>query len=177
MWMAAVTFTLLATVVPTGPDIVDSSQVREDPVASAKAWSQFQAQLAREERGQRLRYDRDHIRAHKAVLATIRRERARYDRARTSRAVEILQATMGSVAAALRRQVQEIDPWGNGSKVGDDYEAIIKMLETDYPAALITAFNGDRSALIERRAALEGRLQKLRGWLAQAAKQGDDEDE
>src|SRR5438132_7912227 len=120
MWIARIALVAAALArISSSPDIVPSDEIREDPVAGKKAQTEFAARGMREERDRRLRYDRDHMRAHRAVLALIRKARARFDRVRAKRALDAAAESVRGIVAQGRQRVQQIDRWRNNSKVLD----------------------------------------------------------
>lgn len=177
MWIAhlALLAATLSRISPS-PDIVPSDEVREDPVAGKKAEAERAAEEAREERARRLRYDRDHMRAHRAVLAVIRKARARYDRVRSRRALDAAADAVRGIVAAARQDVQEIDRWRNSSMVLADYDALLALLEKQYPEGVAESLRGEPRALGDVRAQFDARIKKVRAWLSDAAKRPDDED-
>jgi leucyl aminopeptidase (aminopeptidase T) len=84
---------------------------------------------------------------HRAVLATIRSLRARYDHARTARAVDKAQSEMPAAIADVQRRITHIDQWGNNSKLLGDYAAMLSALEQPYRTACKSAIAGDAAAL------------------------------
>lgn len=177
MWIAHVA--LLAVTlsrISTSPDIVPSDEVREDPLAGKKAEAERAAEEAREERARRLRYDREHMRAHRTVLALIRKARARYDRVRSARALDATADAVRAIVVKARQEVQEIDRWRNSSMVLADYDALLALFDQPYPAAVAASLRGEPRALADLRAQFDGRMKKIHDWLSAAAKQGDEED-
>lgn len=168
---------LAETVTPrsASPDIVTSDRLREDPVAGKKAYQQFQVQLKREDEENQLRFDRDHMREHEAVLALFRKSRARYDRARTKRAVDGAHQAAHEIAVDVRQRMEQIDRWRNHAKLFADYDALLKLVEDDYPPALLASFSGDAAQLASVRLAFDEHMKTARKWLARAVKQGDEE--
>lgn len=177
MWIAQIAL-LAATLsrISPSPDIVPSDEIREDPAAGKKAEAERAAEEAREERARRLRYDRDHMRAHRAVLALIRKARARYDRVRNGRALDAATEAVRAIVAEARQKVQEIDRWRNSSLVLADYDALLGLFDQPYPAAVAASLRGEPRPIAGVRAQFDERMMKIRHWLSQAAKQGDDED-
>jgi hypothetical protein len=159
----------------SSPDIVTSDHIREDPVAGKKAYEEFLIQLKREDEENQLRFDRDHMRDHRAVLALFRKARARYDRARTKRAVDGAHEAAHEIAVDIRHRMEQIDRWRNNAKVFADYDALLKLIEDDYPPALVASFNGEPEQLAGVRTAFDEHMKTVRQWLAQAVKQGDEE--
>jgi hypothetical protein len=158
------------------PDIVDSSHVREDVEAGRKAQAAFQARVAREDHDRQLRFDRVHMREHKQMLALFRKARARYDRARTERAIDGARTATRGGATSIRHTMEEMDRWRNSSKVFGDYDALLESIENAYPAALEASLRGDRQPLTAVRASFDAHMNGVRRWLAQAAKHVDEPD-
>src|SRR4029079_5362645 len=137
MWIAHIAL-LAATLsrISTSPDIVPSDEVREDPAAGKKGEAERAAEEAREERARRLRYDRGHMRAHRAVLALIHKARARYDRVRSVRTLDAAAEDVRGIVAKARQEMQQIDRWRNSSMVLGDYDALLALFEKQYPEAV-----------------------------------------
>jgi hypothetical protein len=177
MWIAQVAlFAATLSRISPSPDIVPSDEVREDLAAGKKAEAQRAAEEAREERARRLRYDRDHMRAHRAVLALIRKARARYDRVRSARTLDATAEAVRDIVAKARQEVQQIDRWRNSSMVLADYDALLALFDEQYPAAGAASLRGEPRAIADLRAQFDGRMKKIRDWLSEAARQGNDED-
>ena len=128
------------------------ARLPEDPVAGAKATQQWRDFMAAEERERRLRYDRDHLKDHRAVLKVLVATRARYDRARTKAAVLAIQKRLPPTVDGVRARITRIDHWGNNSNLLADYDAILKPLADTYPTARIAALDGDHAPLDAQRA-------------------------
>jgi hypothetical protein len=146
----------------------------EDPAAGAKSTQQWREFMASEEHERRLRYDRRHLKEHRAVLKFITATRARYDRARTRAAVLAVQQRLLSSADDVRRRIKAIDHWGNNSNLLDDYDALLNSLSVAYPATRIASFDGDRAPLEARRAEFDLRVKHAKAWLAEAADAKDE---
>jgi hypothetical protein len=177
MWIAR--FLLAAATlarISTSPDIVQSDEIREDVAAGKKAAAEFAAREARDERDRRLRYDRDHMREHRALLALIRKARARYDRVRSRRALDGAVEAVRGIVADGRQRVQQIDRWRNSSKVLEDYDALFALFDKAYPEAVASSLRGERHALAEARAQCDARMKKIRDWLSEAAIHEDDDE-
>jgi len=156
-------------------EVLDSSQIKEDPVAGKKAEAEFLKRLAREDRHLWLLFDRQHLRQHQAVTAGLVKARARYEQARSKRAFDSARQDVGILLADVRLKMRDIDEWRNGSKIFADYDVLIKIIETDYPAALQASLSGNKRAVFDVRRAFDAQLKKLRAWLAEAAKEPEEE--
>lgn len=159
---------------PSG-EVLDSSQVKEDPVAGKKAEAAHLKRLAREDRHIWLVFDRQHMREHKAVLAGLMKARARYEKVRSTRALDPARQDVGTMLDDVRQKMRDIDEWRNGSKIFADYDVLIKLVETDYPVALQASLKGNKRTLVGVRRQFNVQAQKLRSWLAEAAREPDEE--
>jgi hypothetical protein len=157
------------------PEVVESSEVKEDPAAGKKAYEAFRKHQAREERHHRLLFDRQHMRQHKAVLAGLQKARARYERVRSKRALDPARQDVSVMLDDVRQKIREIDEWRNGSKLFGDYDVLIKTVEADYPAALQASLKGEKRKLIAVRREFDVQLKKITSWLAEAAREPDEE--
>jgi hypothetical protein len=72
--------------------------------------------------------------------------------------------------------VQQIDRWRNSSMVLADYDALLALFDEQYPAAVAASLRGEPRAIADLRAQFDGRMKKIRDWLSEAARQGNDED-
>jgi hypothetical protein len=133
--------------------------------------------LAREDRHLWLLFDRQHMRQHQAVLAGLIKARARYERVRSQRALDAARPEVGVVLKDVRQRMRDIDEWRNGSKIFGDYDVLIKLIETDYPAALQASLKGDKRTLLGARREFDAQLKKVRSWLAEAAREPEREPE
>ncbi|HVY25664.1 MAG TPA: hypothetical protein VHB79_03905 [Polyangiaceae bacterium] len=131
--------------------------------------------LAREDRHLWLLFDRQHLRQHQAVLSGLLKARARYEQPRSQRALDSARQEVSVLLDDARKKMRDIDEWRNGSKIFADYDALIQIIETDYPAALQASLKGNKRALCEARREFNARLKKLRAWLAEAAREPEEE--
>ena len=141
---------------PPGPSLLP-----EDPVAGAKATAEWQAHLVKEERERKLRYDRDRIKDHRAVLRFLVAPRARLDRATTPAAQAAARARLPPAIEAVRQRITKIDKWGTNSNLLADYDAMLKALAGTYPTP-------------ELKADLDAREKRIKDWLAEAARTEDE---
>jgi hypothetical protein len=146
----------------------------EDPVEGAKATAQWRAHLAEEERERKLRYDRDRMKDHRAVLRFLTATRARYDRARSKAAVTAIQARLPPAIRGVRQRITRIDHWGVNSNLLGDYDALLNALADGYPAARADALSGAPAALTTLKADLDAREARIKAWLAEAAETEDE---
>jgi len=147
----------------------------EDPVKGAKSTAQWREHLAAEEHERKLLFDRAHLREHRAVRKLLVAARARYDRAKTKRAVLAVRQRMPSTIEDLRRRIARIDHWGNHSNLLGDYDAYLKALAETYPAARIDFLDGRPDALDAIRRDLDERARRIDAWLVEAAESKDEQ--
>jgi hypothetical protein len=152
----------------------DSGRLPEDPVAGAKSTQQWREHLAAEEHERKLRYDRDRMKDHRAVLKFLVATRARYDRAKTRAAVTAIRARLPPAVEGVRRRITKIDHWGTNSNLLEDYDVMLKALSDAYPTACIASFDGNRAPLETLKADLDKRTKHIKDWLAEAATAEDE---
>jgi hypothetical protein len=146
----------------------------EDPVAGAKSTAQWREHLAAEERERQLQFDSQRLKEHRAVLKLLVAARARYDRAKSKTAVLSVQKRLPPAVEEIRRRITQIDRHGNSSRLLGDYDAYLKALSEDYPAARVAALGGDRAPLASLQADLDARTKHIKDWLAEAAASKDE---
>lgn len=146
----------------------------EDPVAGKRSEEQWRAHMREEEEHRQLAFDRRRLKQHRAVVRLLTAARARYDRARSEAEVTRVSARMPAVADDVRRRMKAIDPWGNNSRPLADYEALLAVLATGYPAAKRAALAGDGQSLAQLRTETDERFDKITRWLAEAAETEDE---
>lgn len=146
----------------------------EDPVAGAKSTQQWREHMAFEEHERKLHYDRDRLKKHRAVVKFLTATRARYDRAKTKAAVTAIRTRLPPAVEGVRKQITAIDKWGTNSNLLEDYDVFLKALSDGYPAARVTALDGDRGPLDALRTDLDRRTKHIKNWLAEAAESKDE---
>ncbi len=151
-----------------------SGRLPEDPVLAAKSTAEWREHLVAEERERKLRYDRDRLKHHRAVVRAIVAARARYDRAGGKAAVAAVRARAPQALADVRARIAKIDHWGTNSNLLADYDALLIALADGYPAARLSALDGDRAPLATLRAEFDRRLTAIKAWLAEAASAKDE---
>ena len=152
----------------------DAGRLPEDPVLGAKSTQQWREHMAREERERKLRYDRDRMKQHRAVLRFLTSTRARYDRAKTKTAVTAIRTRLPPAVEGLRKQITAIDKWGTNSNLLGDYDVLLNALSDAYPTARAAALDGDRAPLDAQRAEFDRRVKAIKEWLAAAAEAEDE---
>jgi hypothetical protein len=152
----------------------DAGRLPEDPVLGAKSTQQWREHLVHEERERKLRYDRDRMQDHRAVLKVLVTTRARYDRATTRAAVLAIQKRLPPAVDGARKRMAAIDKWGTNSNLLQDYDALLKALSDAYPSARLAALAGERAPLDAERAEFDRRAKRIKDWLAEAAEAADE---
>jgi len=146
----------------------------EDPAKGAAATAQWRAHLAAEERERKLRYDRDRMKDHRAVLRFLIATRARYERATSKATVLAIRARLPPAIDNVRRRITRIDHWGVNSNLLGDYDVMLAALADTYPTARIKFLDGDRAPLLALRADFDRRQKAINDWLAEAAESEDE---
>jgi hypothetical protein len=146
----------------------------EDPAAGAKSTAQWRAHMVAEEHERKLHWDRDHLKAHRAVVKFLVTTRARYDRAKTKAAVTAIRTRLPPAVDGARKQIARIDHWGTNSNLLEDYDALLTALSDAYPAARIAFLDGDHAPLDAQKADFDRRTKHIDDWLAEAAEAKDE---
>jgi hypothetical protein len=144
------------------------SGLPEDPAAGRKSDAEWRRHMDWEERERQLSFDKNRIPQHRAVIQRLAAARARYDRARTTAAVERVRADMPALRQDLQARSTEIDHWHVNSPLIADYDAEMTDLERAYPDAKVAALGGAAQPLRAVRARMDQRKKKMAEWLAAA---------
>jgi hypothetical protein len=144
------------------------SGLPEDPTAGSKSEAEWRRHMDWEERERQLSFDKNRIPQHRAVIQRLAAARARYDRARTTAAVERVRADMPALRQDLQARSTEIDHWHVNSPLIADYDAEMTDLESAYPDAKVAALGGAAQPLRAVRARMDQRKKKMAEWLAAA---------
>jgi hypothetical protein len=120
-------------------------------------------------------YDSIHVDEHRALLAFVKKTRARYDQAATqlrgrpasvgARRIEQLQASQQRSIGAQIDALQGLDPTGSQSSLTADHGTNLNFLADEYPAAIIGALAGDPQPLEEIRAEMDRHQQNIQSAL------------
>src|SRR5262249_52885030 len=130
---------------------------------------QWRQHMDDEERERQLGFDRQHMKEHRAVVARFKAARASYDRATTEGALTKARDDVSHRVEEVRKQIAELDHWGNNSRLHDDYSALETSLTSDYPDAKLAALKGDGTALKKVQSTFDAHLKTISGWLEEAA--------
>jgi hypothetical protein len=66
--------------------------------------------------------------------------------------------------------LRAMDPRGGNSNIGTDHDVVLNLLANDYPAAIVSFFQGQTKPLAEIRAELDKREKKISSWLDEVKK-------
>jgi hypothetical protein len=154
---------------PVGASTVNAAALPEDLEAGKRAEAQWREHLDEEEEGRQLGFDRRRLKQHRALIRRIRTTRARVSGARTLPALAKVQGDLPAQIALLRRDVEQIDPWGVTSRLLPDYSALVSLLAGDYGEAKAEALRGQPAALAAANKAFDEHLELMEKKLEQAA--------
>lgn len=149
-------------------------QLPEDPELAAKSSAQWEEHLREEEEHRQLCYDRDRLPQHRSVMAQLTAMRQRYDGAKSEAALASARAQVNQRAPALRKTLDEIDPWKNSSRALPEQEAILNLLVQSYPDARLAALRGTARADESVAAELDRRTIAIGQTLGRAEKCKDE---
>jgi hypothetical protein len=158
-----------------GPASLPAS-LPEDPVAGRKATEQWRQHLLHEEHERRMRYDKLRLRQHRAVFKLLKEARARYERARTTAAVDTIRPQVAALLEDVQGHIAAIDRWADSSYFLEDYDAALAILTDPYPQAKIAALKGDAAALAKLRAALDAHSSKIAERLVEVENENENEE-
>jgi hypothetical protein len=147
----------------------NSNRLPEDAALGKRSQLQWRKHMDDEERERQIGFDRQHLKAHRAVVARFRAARSLYDRATTEAALAKARTEMPQRVEEIQKQVTELDHWGNNSRLLGDYTALEASLTSDYADAKLAALKGEGAALKKTQAAFDGHLKTIAEWLEEAA--------
>jgi hypothetical protein len=153
------------------------ARLPEDPLAGKQSEQQWRQHMVHEEDERQMQFDLQREEQHRGLRKLIAASRARYDQARSEAALAKVRAEMPRKLADIEKQVKQLDPWGNNSRLLPDYAALSAALAGPYPDAKLAALHGDAHALDSLRADFDQRLQKIDAWLERAEKEEGEEGE
>jgi hypothetical protein len=158
------------------PGVVEPPSLPEDPVAAARSTAQWREHLEHEEEERQMFYDRPRLAQHRAIVRTLKQIRARYDKAKTERALEQARQDASRALEDVTKRVQALDPEGVHSRLLPDYEALRTAFTNDYPDARLAAVRGDAAAFTKARENVDPRFRTIEQWLEEAADEAGEEE-
>jgi hypothetical protein len=158
------------------PGAVEPPTLPEDPEAGARATAQWREHLAHEEEERQMFFDRPRLAQHRAIARTLEQVRARYDRAKTERAVERARQAAAHALEDVARRVKALDPQGVNSRLLPNYAALQAVFGSEYAEARLAALRGDAAPLTKAREIVEPSFGVIEKWLEEAAGEDDEEE-
>lgn len=141
--------------------------------AKKEATEKAAAELAAKEKARLIKFDKSKLAKHEALFAFETKTRQALDQAaiklngkidaadQLKKLAVAQQKTIAAQASALRA----MDPQGGNSFIATDHDVILQLLGHDYPAAILSFFQGQTKALAEVRAEMDRREKKIDAWL------------
>jgi len=141
--------------------------------AKRDADAKLAAELAAAEKARLIKFDKSKLPKHQALFAFEKKTRAAFDKAAEKLngkidAADQLEKLAVAQQKAINAQInglRAMDPKGGNSNIGTDHDVVLNLLATDYPAAIVSFFQGQTKPLAEIRAELDKREKKIGDWL------------
>ena len=141
--------------------------------AKRDADAKLAAELAAAEKARLIKFDKSKLPKHQALFAFEKKTRATFDKAAEKLngkidAADQLEKLAVAQQKAINAQIsglRAMDPKGGNSNIGTDHDVVLNLLATDYPAAIVSFFQGQTKPLAEIRAELDKREKKIGDWL------------
>lgn len=141
--------------------------------AKRDADAKLAAELAAAEKARLIKFDKSKLSKHMALFAFEKKTRAALDKAAEKLngkldAADQLKKLSASQEKAISAQISALramDPKGGNSNIGTDHDVVLNLLATDYPAAIVSFFQGQTGPLAEIRAEMDKREKKIGSWL------------
>jgi hypothetical protein len=146
--------------------------------AKKEADEKLAAELAAAEKARLIKFDKSKMSKHLAMFAFEKKTRETLDKAATKLngkldAADQLKKLASSQQKAISAQInglRAMDPRGGNSNIGTDHDVVLNLLANDYPAAIVSFFQGQTKPLAEIRAELDKREKKISSWLDEVKK-------
>jgi hypothetical protein len=141
--------------------------------AKREADAKLAAQLAAEEKARLMKFDSSKLAKHQTMFAFEKTTRQAFDQAAQKLngkldAADQLKKLATSKRKAIDTQIgglRAMDPKGGSSAIGTDHDVVLHLLAEDYPAAIVSFFQGETKPLAEVRAEMDKREKKIAAWL------------
>jgi hypothetical protein len=138
-----------------------------------KAKKEAEEKAFAEERARLLNLDKSKLPKHLALVAFEQKTREALDDAASKLngkfdGADQLKKLAVSQQKAIESQTDSLramDPQGGTSAIAGDHDVILQLLANDYPAAILTFFQGKTQPLAEVRAELDKREKRIHEWL------------
>jgi hypothetical protein len=141
--------------------------------AKKEATEKAAAELAAKEKARLIKFDKSKLAKHEALLAFERKTRQALDQAAIklngkldgADQLKKLAVTQQKAIEAQSNGLRAMDPEGGNSFIATDHDVILQLLGHDYPAAILSFFQGQTKPLAEVRAEIDRREKKINAWL------------
>jgi hypothetical protein len=138
-----------------------------------KAKKEAEEKVFAEERARLLNLDKSKLPKHLSLVAFEQKTREALDDAASKLngkfdGADQLKKLALSQQKAIESQTDSLramDPQGGNSAIAGDHDVILQLLANDYPAAILTFFQGKTQPLAEVRAELDKREKRIHEWL------------
>ena len=122
-----------------------------------------------------MKFDRANLARHQALLAFVKKTRARYDEAAIKlkgkpngiAAIEKLQKAQQKAIEAQQKALRALDPDGTRSRLTGNHELNLNYLLDEYPANVVGLLAGDEHPLAEVRSEMDEHQKKIEDWIAE----------
>ncbi len=150
--------------------------------AKRDAEQKLAAELAAAEKERLLKFDKSKLAKHQALVAFETKTRQALEQAVTKLNGELdasdqlkkLSASQQKAIDAQATALRAMDPKGGNSNIATDHDVILQLLGHDYPAAIVSFFQGQTKPLAEVRAEVDRREKKISAWLEEVKASKDD---
>jgi len=150
----------------TGPLVVaEQPPLPEDPELAKRATAQWKKHLQKEEEERQSLFDRQRLGQHRAAIKQLTSARKLLDEAKGAQELAAAQTAVNARLGELRVALEQLDPWGNSTRLRGDYDALVTLLATDYGAARQAAFRGDGQPLTAARTQFDAHVRAMQTWL------------
>ena len=125
-----------------------------------------------------VKFDRANLARHQALLAFVKRTRARYDEAAVKlkgkpngiAEVAKLQKAQQKAIEAQQKALRALDPDGTRSRLTGSHEMNLNYLLDEYPANVVGLLAGDEHPIAEVRSEMDDHEKKIEAWLTELKK-------
>ncbi len=141
--------------------------------AKKEADEKLAAELAAAEKARLIKFDKSKLAKHQSMFAFEKKTRTALDKAAeklngnidAADQLKKLAASQEKAIAAQISALRALDPKGGNSNIATDHDVVLNLLANDYPAAIVSFFQGQTKPLAEIRAEMDKREKKIGSWL------------
>lgn len=146
--------------------------------AKKEATEKAAAELVAKEKARLIKFDKSKLAKHEALVAFETKTRQALDQAAiklngkldAADQLKKLAVTQQKAIEAQTNGLRAMDPEGGNSFIATDHDVILQLLGHDYPAAILSFFQGQTKPLAEVRAEMDRREKRINAWLAEVKK-------